>query len=347
MKYRWLSFNNKNFYFTGKNVKFSSKRLNVCINTPGQLFKILLFLILSNFSFATYADKQRLNEQKNIFQCNAMNIQAQQRSAPGQLISSEFKKTDRKHKLNLASVKQYTYKIINQVPHDINAFTQGLVFYKNNLYESTGLLGQSKIRKLDINTGRVMQQNSLPNHLFGEGLSINNHQLVQLTWKSERIITYRLDNLKKISEAKLNGEAWGLTSINNRLLVSDGSAILKWPNDNKSKPLTINENGMVIQGANELEYANGFIYANIWPTDCVAKIDLLTGSVKAWINLSGLYPENLRPHWTAILNGIAYHKDKNNFFVTGKYWPYIYELELQEVKQKSKTLKLAGSADSD
>jgi len=261
-------------------------------------------------------------------QCSANIISAQQQNAPNKLIKKiSHASTVSTHAT--VNTKQYTYKIIKRLPHDKQAFTQGLVFQKNVLYESTGLLGQSEIRKLDISSGAVMQAKKLEQHYFGEGISIIDDKIVQLTLGTENVFIYDLKNLQQINNFKFNGEGWGITNINERLLISDGSATLKWLN-NKSKKLNdihVTENGVEMQGLNELEYANGYIYANVWPGDCIAQINPANGNVDAWINLGGLYRHKARPHWTAILNGVAYRRDSDTFFVTGKYWPYIYELK--------------------
>ncbi len=318
---------------------------NALKNYSSNFFPFFLFLFL--FPLNTYAASDDAAGQ----QCNAQAIHRQQQNAPNKLLPELTEYTSNNIDLNKSSgnkasskpslIKQYTYKIINRIPHDEKAFTQGLAFYKNKLYESTGLLGQSSVRKLDSKTGKITQENKLDKIFFGEGISINNQQLVQISWKSERIFIYDVEQLTYIDDFKFNGEGWGITSIDEQLLISDGSSTLRWLSHKnkrqKNKKLTnsirVNENGTAVRGLNELEYANGFIYANVWPSDCIAQIDPLTGNIRSWINLAGLYSEKSRPDWTAILNGIAYKKDTNNFFVTGKYWPYIYEIEIITSKE--------------
>ena len=242
-----------------------------------------------------------------------------------------------KYEPDYKAVKQYSYKVINRIPHDEEAFTQGLVFFNDELYEGTGLLGSSEIRKLDIKTGNISYNNKLDKFYFGEGISVVNNRLVQLTWKTERAFVYDVETLQRIGDFSYTGEGWGLTTVNGQLLMSDGTSTLKWLDSVDNDPaavqakrlpdIEVNESGIAVQGLNELEYANGFVYANVWPSDCIAQIDPATGNINAWINLSGLYHEDSRPQWSAVLNGIAHHHDTPYFFVTGKYWPYIYELE--------------------
>jgi glutamine cyclotransferase len=285
----------------------------------------LYLLILCVYASVHAQDKQHLK------QCNAKAIQYQQDNAPNllivrtnqNLIGNALKKNN--------VVKQYHYKILNRLKHDEQAFTQGLVIYDEAIFESIGLLNQSEIRKLDIKTGKILQANKLEKHFFAEGLSIAEEQLVQLTWQTGQLFIYEPQQLKAIKNYQFKGEAWGLTTIDEQLIISDGSATLRWLNkDLKKQNIIVHENGIAIDGLNELEYANHYIYANVWPSDCIAKIDPTNGQVIAWINLTGLYLEQKRPHWTAILNGIAFRSSSNSFFVTGKYWPYLYEVKFVE-----------------
>ena len=261
--------------------------------------------------------------------CGAKHIQTLQRNAPNKLIALKDKAQNNTPGLKPGKPRHYQYKIINQLIHDRNSFTQGLVVYNQHIYESSGILGKSSIQKIDIDTGKIIDKKHLNEYSFAEGLSIHNKQLIQITWKSGRTYTYAPEDLKLLKKGHMDGDGWGITSINNQLLISDGSSTLKWINPATSqKNITVKENGIEIQGLNELEYAEHFIYANIWPSDCIAKIAPNTGEIVGWIDISKLFPEALRPHWTAVANGIAYYN--KHLFVTGKYWPYIYELEIKE-----------------
>ncbi len=334
MKYNCSGFSDRNFLVFDE--KYSL--INIWNGAAfKKLFKIFILILLPNLSFASASFQQH---------CTAINIEFQQRNAPNKLIYFNSETHPANSINNPNPVKQYSYKIVNKLIHDTKSFTQGLVVYKNYIFESIGLLGESKIQKLDIKTGEVTHHHKLKNYLFAEGLSVLNDNLVQLTWKTERILSYSADNLEKISEDKINGEGWGVTSVNNHLVVSDGSAMLQILDKNKIeiKRLLVSSNGKPIRGLNELEYANGYIYSNVWPTDCIAKINPDSGNVVAWINLEGLFPKSKRPHWTAILNGIAYQKENKSFFITGKYWPYIYELKFHNSIGYSESFHLSKTS---
>jgi len=270
-------------------------------------------------------------------QCSVYNISLEQQNAPSKLITASSHSTN--NVVNKADLpKQHSYRIIKRLPHDEQAFTQGLAFHENTLYESIGLLGRSQIRKLDSKSGKVKQRRKLGRYYFGEGISIVDDQIIQLTLSTENVFIYDIKNLTLIDSYKFSGEGWGITNIGKQLLISDGSNRLKWLNNKQGrlKDIYVNENGIAVQGLNELEYANGFIYANVWPGDCVAQINPSNGNVEAWINLSGLYQQEKRPHWSAVLNGLAYKKETDTFYVTGKYWPYIYELTFVTKKPAEK-----------
>ncbi|MDT8281836.1 MAG: glutaminyl-peptide cyclotransferase [Gammaproteobacteria bacterium] len=313
-----------------------------CKNASG-FFLFFIFYFLFLFSPEIHAGNSATDQQQTPAsrqQCNAQNIQLQQQNASNKLVPTMIEPLAQpeqvKYKPAYKAVKQYSYNVISRIPHDETAFTQGLAFFDGELYEGTGLLGASEIRKLDIKTGEVRYNDKLDKFHFGEGISIVNNRLIQLTWKTGRAFVYDLEKLQRTGNFSYEGESWGVTTIDEQLLMSDGSATLKWlvvDNDLLSvqvkhlSDIRVSENGVAVQGLNELEYANGFVYANVWPGDCIAQIDPATGNINAWINLTGLYPESSRPQGAAILNGIAYHQGTPYFFVTGKYWPYVYELE--------------------
>lgn len=289
--------------------------------------------------------------------CSIQKIQQQQQNAPGQLIKTPTAPGSISTQLAAQQIRQYRYKIIRRLAHSTTAFTQGLAFYNNYLFEGTGLLGKSEIRKLEIKTGKLLRSVKTDSLSFGEGISIKNNRLIQLSWKSEKAFIYDVETFELIDTVKYQGEGWGVTYIGDKILTSDGSSLLRWFDadnffgDNESrlsnadigdrvdlsvgadrienKDIRVVASGIEVQGINELEYANGLIYANIWPTDCIAEIDPSTGNVTAWINLADLYPSHSRTDWNAVLNGIAYQQDRNVFYVTGKYWPYIYVIALQ------------------
>lgn len=225
------------------------------------------------------------------------------------------------------------FELVARYPHDRAAFTQGLVFYRGALYESTGLYGHSSVRELDLGSGRIVQSVSLPETLFGEGLTVLNNRLLQLTWQSGTGLIYALDGLRETGRFSYSGEGWGSTGWDARLVISDGSSRLRLfdPTDYRLvATLPVTEHGRAVAGLNELETVGDLILANIYPTDCIAQIDPRTGYVVGWINLAELLPWSERPDGTAVANGIAYDPESGHLFVTGKLWPYLYRLKLRD-----------------
>ena len=240
---------------------------------------------------------------------------------------------------NANAVIHYQPEIINTFPHDENAFTQGLLFSGNDLYESTGLYGKSSIRKIDIESGKIKKSYTLPHNLFGEGIAIVNNQLFQLTWKSEEILIYNLSpfshhktvSFKHASHMKKR-EGWGLTYDNHSLILSDGSDKLYFLNPSnleETKVLNvIDHTNMPVKHLNELEYINGKIYANIWYTNTIVIINPDSGKIIGDIDLSQLTDGIKDEHH--IPNGIAYDISKDRLFLTGKHWKNLYEVKLKK-----------------
>jgi glutamine cyclotransferase len=226
---------------------------------------------------------------------------------------------------------EHHFEVVARHPHDRAAFTQGLAFYRGKVYESTGLLGRSSVRRLDIGSGRVEHAMQLPETLFGEGLTVLNDQLVQLTWHSGSGFVYAPSDLRETGRFTYAGEGWGNTSVDSRLVISDGSSQLRFLDPVSYRVtaiLPVTAHGQPVTGLNELETVDGLIFANIYPTDCVAQIDPHTGEVVGWMNLAGLLPLSERPDGSAVANGIAYDAATGHLFVTGKLWPYIYQLRM-------------------
>lgn len=222
----------------------------------------------------------------------------------------------------------YTYEIINKYPHDIGAFTEGLVYNNASLFESTGGYGTSYLRQVDLETGEVTQERTLASDFFGEGLAIVNDSLVQLTWLENIGFIYNMETFEAIDNFTYTTEGWGLAYNGNELIMSDGSPTLTILD-----PVTYETIGQVnvtdgnesVYRINELEYINGDIYANIWLTQKIAIINPQTGHVKGWIDLAGIY----QPRGSDdVLNGIAYDQQTNRLFVTGKNWPNLYEIRI-------------------
>lgn len=232
-----------------------------------------------------------------------------------------------------AAVKIYGYEIVNTFPHDPRAFTQGLVFHDGALVESTGLEGQSTLRRVELQTGRILQRVEVPPYFFAEGLTLFGGKLYQLTWKGEKGFVYDSQTLKKTGEFKYEGEGWGLTHDADSLILSDGSERIRFidPSDFRVKrTITVRDGGRPVPELNELEYVRGEIYANVWHQNRVARIDPQTGRVLGWIDLAGLLKPGDVSDEEAVLNGIAYDEQGDRLFVTGKLWPKLFEIRLRQ-----------------
>ncbi len=225
--------------------------------------------------------------------------------------------------------KRYTYNIVNEYPHDKDAFTQGLIFADGVLYESTGLYTHSTLRRVELETGEVLQLHILPDQFFGEGLTILDDKLIQLTWLSNRGFIYDKQSFDLLEEFTYPTEGWGITHDGSRLIMSDGTANLYFLN-----PVTFERIGQVevydtgpVTMLNELEYIKGEVYANIWQEEKIAIINPHTGKVRAWVDLRGL-EELVDQDTRDVLNGIAYDVEKDRLFVTGKQWSHLFEIDL-------------------
>jgi glutamine cyclotransferase len=230
----------------------------------------------------------------------------------------------------------FTYTVVHTYPHDSGAYTQGLVYLDGGLYEGTGLNGQSSLRRVDLETGEVLQQHDLAPEYFGEGVAVLGDRIFQLTWQSQLGFVYDRESFAPLRTFEYSTEGWGLTHDGSRLIMSDGTATLYFRD-----PETLAETGRVeirdgetpIVRLNELEYVDGQVYANVWLTDRIARIDPQTGRVTAWIDLSGLRPAETLAQNGAVLNGIAYEAASDRLFVTGKLWPSLFEIDLRPSPQ--------------
>jgi glutamine cyclotransferase len=226
----------------------------------------------------------------------------------------------------------YTYEVVNVYPHDPNAFTQGLVIEEGVLYEGTGLRGKSTLRRVELETGEVKQLYSLPGDLFGEGITIFEDKIIQLTWRSKTGFVYDKNSFDLLREFSYTTEGWGITNDGTQLIMSDGTATLYFLDPEtfeKVGQVEVHGNGPVTN-LNELEYVNGEVYANIWLTDKIAIINPQTGQVKGWIDLTGIYTQDSDS--SDVLNGIAYDGEGDRLFVTGKMWSQLFQIELTALK---------------
>ena len=229
-------------------------------------------------------------------------------------------------------VPVWGFRIVGTYPHDPAAFTQGLIYHEGFLYEGTGLYGQSSLRKVELKTGRVLQRRALPQKYFGEGITLLQNRLYQLTWQNQEGFIYDL-NFNLVGRFTYQTEGWGLTHDGQRLIMSDGSAQLFFLNPRTLRPertLTVRAGGQPVSRLNELEYIQGRIWANIWQASRIAIINPQSGNVEAWLDLSGLalLAQARNPNPDAVLNGIAYDNQNRRIFVTGKLWPFLFEIEV-------------------
>ncbi len=235
------------------------------------------------------------------------------------------------------SVPSIEYTVVKTYPHDTMAFTEGFVFYKGQLFESTGAPDNlPKTRSLfgicDLNTGKIDVKAELDrSKYFGEGIVFFNDKIYQLTYKNQTGFIYDAKTFKKTGEFKYdNKEGWGLTTDGTNLIMSDGTNVLTYLDPNTLKPvktLTVTEGGYASDYLNELEYIKGFIYANVWTTHSIVKIDPATGKIVGKLLLSPLYEEaGYKYKGAEALNGIAYDPETDKIYITGKMWPTIYEI---------------------
>jgi glutamine cyclotransferase len=230
-----------------------------------------------------------------------------------------------------AQSPEYTYRVVHAYPHDPTAFTQGLEYHDGFLYEGTGREGHSTLRRVALETGKVVQRIDLAPDYFGEGITVINGRVVQLTYKSQTGFVYDRANFRLLRNFTYSGEGWGLTNDGSTIYMSDGSAQIRfWDPQTlqERKRITVREGGRAIDNLNELEWVHGEIYANIWQTNRIARISPADGHVIAWIDLTGLLkPEDLAEP-VDVLNGIAYDAAHDRLFVTGKLWPKLFEIKI-------------------
>ena len=220
-------------------------------------------------------------------------------------------------------------QVVNTWPHDRGAFTEGLIYLDGVLLESTGLNGRSSLRRVELKTGRVLQQVAVPSEYFAEGLTALHGKLYHLTWKNHKGFVYDLDTFRLEKVFSYDGEGWGLTTDGQSLILSDGTDQIRFLDPATSqvqRSIHVSDHGRPIKRLNELEYVRGEILANIWQTDFIARIDPASGRVLGLIDLRGLLPPGDRDGTADVLNGIAYDAAGDRLFVTGKLWPKLFEV---------------------
>ena len=228
--------------------------------------------------------------------------------------------------------QQSSIQLINQYPHNESSFTEGLEYRDSSLYESTGLYGTSKLSKIDLSSGKDILKIDLDKKYFGEGITIINNKMFQMTYKEEKCFVYDVKSFKKIQEFSYKGEGWGMTNDGKQIINSNGSNNLYYRNANtfaEENIIAIFDEHGPLANINELEYVDGFIYANVWLKKYIVKIDPKQGKVVAKFDYTGLmnqYMPNLNED--AVLNGIAYNKQKQTFYITGKNWPLLFEVKM-------------------
>jgi glutamine cyclotransferase len=224
-----------------------------------------------------------------------------------------------------------TYRVVHSYPHDTHAFTQGLVYADGHLYESTGLNGHSSLRMVDVETGRVLQELPVPSQYFAEGLAAWGSTLVQLTWQAHKAFVYDRFSFRELRTLAYTGEGWGLAADGKELILSDGTAVLRFLDPetlHELRKITVKDHGRPVTELNELEVVKGEIYANVWHSDRIARISPANGKVLGWIDLTGLLRPEERTDREAVLNGIAYDAANDRLFVTGKLWLRLFEIKV-------------------
>ena len=231
----------------------------------------------------------------------------------------------------VASVPICTVRVIGVFPHDRAAYTQGLVYEKGGFYEGTGLWGESTLRRVDLESGEVLQAHSLPPEYFGEGIAVWEDRIIQLTWKSRQGFVYDKESFELLDTFEYPTEGWGITHDGDKLIMSDGTPTLYfWDPETLAQigSLEVYASAGPVTRLNELEYVQGMVLANVWQTDLIAVIDPRMGQVAAWIDLGGLLEPEDHSEPVDVLNGIAYDASGERLFVTGKLWPKLFEIKL-------------------
>lgn len=232
-----------------------------------------------------------------------------------------------------ADAPVYGYQVVRAYPHDPGAFTQGLIFLDGHLYESTGMVGESTLRKVSLPDGRILKSAPIPPGHFGEGMVNWGKELISITWQNGKAFRWDKASFRKLGEFRYSGEGWGLTQNGRELIMSDGSPELRFLDPKtfaERRRVRVTYKGQPVSNLNELEWVKGEIFANVWQTDMIVRIDPTSGNVVGLINLTGLQADAGATGTDNVLNGIAYDSNGDRLFVTGKRWPRLYEIKLTE-----------------
>lgn len=234
-----------------------------------------------------------------------------------------------------AQLKSYKVEVVREYPHDVTSYTQGLFFHDGQMYESTGVAGESTFRKVDMATGKPLRKLEFADRYFVEGSVVFGDNLYILTWHNNVAFVYDINTLEYRSTWSYPREGWGLTTDGSSLIASDGSSTLYFmtPEFKMERQVTVKLQGRPMRLLNELEYIDGKIWANVYTSDMILIIDPATGKVEATVDCSGLLPESLRKPDTDVLNGIAYNPADGKLYLTGKNWPRLYEVKIVEKRK--------------
>ena len=232
---------------------------------------------------------------------------------------------------SLAEVEDLRWELLKKMPHSRSDFTQGLEIRDGKLYQGTGKWTQSRLQVFDLETGRLLRERRLPDPYFGEGVTVLDERVIQLTWRLQRGLVFARKDLRPLGQFAIPGQGWGLTNDGQRLIYSDGSHLLRFisPQDwsiKGSQAVTLR--GEPLPLLNELEWTPDGLYANVWKSEFIYRIDLDSGAVNGQIDLRGILPAEEREPETDVLNGVAYDRADNTFWVTGKNWPWLYQIRL-------------------
>ncbi len=233
--------------------------------------------------------------------------------------------------VSAAQTPQYGYQVVHVYPHARDAFTQGLEFRAGFLYEGTGLNGHSTLRKVNLENGRVLEQTGLPPEYFGEGITVINQQIIELTWRAQTGFVYEQNSFRRLRSFNYPGEGWGLANDGTQIYMSDGSPEIRvWDpvTLQEKRRFTVRDGRAPVTYLNELEWVRGEIYANVWQTDRIVRISPADGRVLGWVDMSGLLNATDRAEKVDVLNGIAYDVLGDRLFVTGKLWPKLFEIKI-------------------